>query len=147
LCIKTSTRRTSSRFQDGRLEAPVDTNEYDYNAPRERERRAVDQKEYQSKIGSLLYLTVTSRTSNFLCVCALIFMRRLHISMPSSGLQISFDTLLSMVFGTRRPLLFRFLVSHMPTSRGVESIRNRLRVLASLWVLRLFLGLLGINLV
>jgi hypothetical protein len=89
------------------------------------------------------------RTSSFLCVYALVFNRRweLHISRPSSGSSGNFDTLLSSVFGTRRPLPFYFLVFRMPTLRGVESIGNRLRVLASLWVLHLFLGLLTNNLV
>jgi hypothetical protein len=81
------------------------------------------------------------RTSGFLCVCALVFRcrRGLHIGRPSSGSSGIFDTLLSSVFGTRRPLLFRFLVYRMPTLRGVESIGNRLRVLASFWDPRLFL--------
>jgi hypothetical protein len=58
-----------------------------------------------------------------------------------------FDTLLCLVFGTRRPLPFRFLVFQMPTLRGVESIGNQLRGLASFWDLRLFLGLLENSLV
>jgi hypothetical protein len=67
-----------------------------------------------------------------------------RLSSGSSGI---FDTLLSTVFGTRGPLPFRFLVFRMPTLRGVESIGNRLRVLASFWVLRLFLDLLANSLV
>jgi hypothetical protein len=84
-----------------------------------------------------------------LCVCALVFRRRwgLHISRPSSGSSGIFDTLLRSVFGTRRPLLFRFLVFRMPTLRGVESIGSRLRVLVSFWVPRLFLSVLVNNLV
>jgi hypothetical protein len=36
----------------------------------------VDQKEYRSMIGSLLYLTATWPDIQFLCVCALVFWRR-----------------------------------------------------------------------
>jgi hypothetical protein len=36
-------------------------------------------------------------------------------------------------FGTRRPLLLRFLVFWMPTLRSVVSIENWLRVLPSSW--------------
>jgi hypothetical protein len=88
-------------------------------------------------------------TSSFLCVCALFFRhhRGLHISRPSSRSSGIFDTLQSSVFGTRRPLPFRFLVFRMPTLRSVESIGNWLRVLANFWGLRLFLGLLANNLV
>jgi hypothetical protein len=86
----------------------------------------VDQKEYQSMIGSLLYLTVMRPDIQFLCVCALVFKRHrgLHIGRPSSGSSGIFDTLLSLFFGTQRPLLFRFLVFRMPILRGVESIES-----------------------
>jgi hypothetical protein len=69
--------------------------------------------------------------------------RGLHISRLSSGSSGIFDTLLSLVFGIRRPLAFRFIVFKMPTLRGVELIGNQLRVLASFWDPRLFLGLLA----
>jgi hypothetical protein len=52
-----------------------------------------------------------------------------------------------LVFGTRRPLLFLFLVFQMSILRGVESIGSRLLEHASFWVLHLFLGLLAKNLV
>jgi hypothetical protein len=52
-----------------------------------------------------------------------------------------------LVFVTRRPLLFRFLVFRMPILRGVESIGSRLRGLVSFWVPRLFLDLLANSLV
>jgi hypothetical protein len=71
----------------------------------------------------------------------------LHIGQPSSGSSGIIDTLLSSVFGTRRPLPFHFLVFRMPTLQGVESIGNRLQVHASFWDLRLFLGLLANSLV
>jgi hypothetical protein len=70
-----------------------------------------------------------------------------QLEQMSNGAMFATDTLLSSVFGTRRPLLFRFLVFRMPTLRGVESIGNRLRVLASFWVPHLFLGLLVNSLV
>jgi hypothetical protein len=113
------------------------------------DREPVDQEEYPSMIGSLLYLTTTGWTSSFLCVCALVFGHRqgLHIGRLSSGSSGIFDTVPSSVFGIRRPLPFRFLGFLMPTLWGVESIENRLWVLASFWVLRLFLGLLANNLV
>jgi hypothetical protein len=41
-----------------------------------------------------------------------------------------FDTLLSSVFGTWRPLPFHLLVFRMPTLWGVKSIGNRLRALS-----------------
>jgi hypothetical protein len=109
----------------------------------------VDQKKYRSMIGSLLYLTRRGWTSNFLCVCALVFRccQGLHIGRPSSGSSGIFDTLLDSVFGTRLPLPFCFLVFRILTMRGVESIKNRLRVFDSFWDLHLFLGLLANNLV
>jgi hypothetical protein len=113
------------------------------------DREPVDQKEYRSMFDSILYLTSTRPTSSYLCVYALIFIcrRGLHIGRPSSRSLGIFDTLLSLVFGTRCPLPFRFLVFRMPTLRGVESIGNRPWVLASFWGLHLFLGLLTNNLV
>jgi hypothetical protein len=61
-------------------------------------------------ISSLLYLTVTRLDIHFLSVCV-IFMRGrgLHIGRPSSGSSGIFDILLSLFFGTRHPLPFRFL--------------------------------------
>jgi hypothetical protein len=82
--------------------------------------------------------TCGPRTIRTVCI-----LRGLHISRPSSGSSCIFDTLLSSVFGTRRPLPFRFLVFRMPTLRGVESIGNRLRVLANFWYPHLFIGLLA----
>jgi hypothetical protein len=56
--------------QDGRLEAPVDTDEYDYNTRRDEDGEPVDQKEYRSMISSLLYLTTTRPDIQFsVCLC------------------------------------------------------------------------------
>jgi hypothetical protein len=84
----------------------------------------VDQKEYQSMIGSLLYLTAMRPDIQFVCAYALAFKcRRGHrIGRPSSGPSGIFHKLLSLGFGTRRPLLSRFLVFRMPILWGVVSI-------------------------
>jgi hypothetical protein len=42
----------------------------------------VDQKEYRSMVGSLLYLTETRPASSFLCVCALVFRRYRGLATP-----------------------------------------------------------------
>jgi hypothetical protein len=83
----------------------------------------VDQ-EYQIMIGSLLYLMVMRLEIQFSVFYVLVFRRHrgLHIGRLSSGSSCIFDTLLSSVFGTRHPLLFRFLGFRMPTLLGVESI-------------------------
>jgi hypothetical protein len=106
----------------------------------------VDQKEYQSMIDSLLYLTATRPDIKFsvcLCACFQASQRTSH----QQAVKRIFRYLLSSVFGTRRPLPFRFLVFRMPTLRGVETIGNQLRVLASFWDLCMFFGLLANNLV
>jgi hypothetical protein len=84
----------------------------------------VDQKEYKSMIGSLLYLTAMRADIQFsVCLCA-----HFQASRRTSHRQlvkwIIFDTLLSSVFGIRRPLPFHLLVFRMPTLRGVKSIGN-----------------------
>jgi hypothetical protein len=109
----------------------------------------VDQKEYRSMIGSLLYLTAMRPDIPFsVCLCARFRRRRgVHIGRPSSGSSGIFDTLLSSVFGARRPLPFHFLVFRMSILRGVESIGSRLRGLISFWDLCLFLSFLANSLV
>jgi hypothetical protein len=104
----------------------------------------VDQKEYRSMIGSLLYLTATRPNVQFsVCLCA-----RFQASPRTSHRQAVkrifriFNTLLSSVIGTQRPLPVRFLVFWMPILWGVESIGSQLRGLVSFWNLLLFLGLL-----
>jgi hypothetical protein len=88
--------------------------------------KTVDQKENQSMIDSLLYLTVKRLDNKFsVCLCARFWRRRgLHIGRTSNGSSGIFDTLLTSVFGTRRPLPFCFLVFRMSTLRVVESIGN-----------------------
>jgi hypothetical protein len=58
------------------------------------------------------------RTFSSLCACVLIFRHHhgLHIGRTLSGCSGIFDILLSLVFGTRRPVLFRFLFFRMQTS-------------------------------
>jgi hypothetical protein len=78
------------------------------------------------------------RTYNSVCVSVLVFRRQRGccIIRPSSRSSGIFDTLLSLGFGTRRPLLLRFMVFQMPTL-GVVSIGidfGYLSVLGSLLV-------------
>jgi hypothetical protein len=106
----------------------------------------MDHKEYRSMIGSLLYLTATRPDIQFsVCLCAR-FQASTRTSHRQAVKRISSirNTLLTSVFDTRRPLPFRLFVFWMLTLRGIE---NRLRVLASFWDLRLFLGLLANSLV
>jgi hypothetical protein len=95
----------------------------------------VDQKEYQSMIDSLLYLTATRPDIKFsVCLCACF----------QASQRTSHQQAVKRIF---RYLPFRFLVFRMPTLRGVETIGNQLRVLASFWDLCMFFGLLANNLV
>jgi hypothetical protein len=56
--------------QDGWLEAPIVTDEYNYSARHDEDGEPVDQKEYRSMIGSLLYLTATRPDIKFsMCLC------------------------------------------------------------------------------
>jgi hypothetical protein len=109
----------------------------------------VDQKEYRSMIGSLLYLMLTRPNIQFsvcLCACFQTPWRTSHRQAVKRTLGI-FDTLLSSIFGIQCPLLFRFLGFRMPTLWGVDLIGSRLQGHASFWVALLFLGLLANNLV
>jgi hypothetical protein len=113
------------------------------------DREHVDQKEYRSMIGSLLYLTVTRPDIQFsVCLCTRFqalprtshrravkrIFRYLRYT-PELGLWSSASSSL------------RFLVFRMPILRSVESIGSQLRGLVSFWVPRLFLGLLANSLV
>jgi hypothetical protein len=109
----------------------------------------MDQKEYWSMIGSLLYLTVTRPNIQFsVCLCA-----HFHTS-PRTSHRYAVKRIFwylrytpELGFGIRRLLPYRFLVFQMSTLRSVELIGNQLWVLASFWDLRLFLGLLANSLV
>jgi hypothetical protein len=101
----------------------------------------VDQKEYRSMIGSLLYLTATRPYIQF-SVC----LRTRFQASPGTSHRQAIKRIYrylrytpSSVFGTRRPLPFRFLVFRMPTLRGVESIGSQLRGLAVFGILACFL--------
>jgi hypothetical protein len=109
----------------------------------------VDQKEYWSMIGSLLYLTVTRLDIQFfVCLCAHFqasprtshwqAIKRIFSYLrytPELGLWYSASSSLS---------LFGFSSANFV---GVESIASRLRGRVSFWVPRLFLGLLANSLV
>jgi hypothetical protein len=78
---------------------------------KDKEGEAVDQKEYQSMIGSLLYMTVRDRTSSLQSTCARAFSLRhtrliVKLSWGSLGTFISHPSLL---FGFRTPPLFLFV--------------------------------------
>jgi hypothetical protein len=105
----------------------------------------VDQKEYRSMIDSLLYLMATRPDIQFsVCLCA-----RFQTSPRTSRWQVikrifrylRYTPELSLWYSASSSLFL--LVFRMPTLRGVESIENRLRVLASFWFPRLFLGILA----
>jgi hypothetical protein len=68
LCIKPSTRRTPQEIQDGKLQANVDTDEYNYSVGRGRGQRACGLEGVL--IGSLLYLTATKAVHFSVCLCA-----------------------------------------------------------------------------
>jgi hypothetical protein len=113
------------------------------------DREPVDQKEYWSMISSLLYLTATRPDIQFsVCLCA-----RCQASPRTSHRQavkrifryLRYTPQLGLSYSASSSL--SLLGFWMPTLRGVESIGNRLRVLASFWGLHLFLGLLANNLV
>jgi hypothetical protein len=109
----------------------------------------VDQKEYRSLIGSLLYLTATRPDIQFsMCLCT-----RFQASLRTSHLQAvkrifryrQYTPELGLWYSASSTL--SLLVFWMLTLRGVESIGSRLRGLVSFWVPRLFLGLLANSLV
>jgi hypothetical protein len=103
----------------------------------------MDQKEYWSMIGSLLYLTTTGRTSNSLYAYALVFkcLRELRIDKQSSAYSGICDTLPTSAFGTPRPLLWLFMDFQTQILSGVGLIGSPLLGLASSWVLLWCLGL------
>jgi hypothetical protein len=109
----------------------------------------VDQKEYQSMIGSLLYLMTTRLDIQFsLCLCA-----HFQASPRTSHRQavkkifryFRYTPELGLWYSASSS--FRFLVFQMSILQDVELIESRLWVLASFWDLRLFLGPLANSLV
>jgi hypothetical protein len=95
----------------------------------------VDQKEYRSMIGSLLYLTATRPDIQFsVCLCA-----RFQASPRTSHRQAlsansgTCITLLTSAFGTPRLLLWRFMVFETQILPGVGWIGNPLLGLDSFW--------------
>jgi hypothetical protein len=103
----------------------------------------VDQKEYRSMMGSLLYLTATRPDIQFsVCLCS-----RFQESSRTSHRQA-----VKRIFrylrhtpdfglGTPRPLLWRFMVFRMRILLGVGGIGSPLLGLASFWDLLWCLGL------
>jgi hypothetical protein len=103
----------------------------------------VDQKEYRSMIGSLLYLTATRPDIQFsVCLCAH-FQESPRTSHRQAVKRISGTcvTLPILAFGTPRPLLWRFMVFRMWILPGVGWIGSPLLGLASFWDLLWCLGL------
>jgi hypothetical protein len=102
----------------------------------------VEQREYQSMIGSLLYLigSLLYQTYSSVCVCALVFKphRGHHIDRPSRGSSGTYSLPLVLAFGIRPPRLFLFMVFLMWISLVVESRGSLLLVLASFFGPRWF---------
>jgi hypothetical protein len=103
----------------------------------------VDQREYRSMIGSLLYLTVTRPDIQFsVCLCARFRLRRgHHIDRPSRGSSGTYGRPLVLVFGILPLRLFLFMVFLMQILLVVESRGSLLLVLISFLGPRWFRGL------
>jgi hypothetical protein len=69
------------------------------------DRESVDQREYRSMIGFLLYLTATRPTYSSVCVCALVFRLRRghHIDRLSRGFSGTYSPPLVLAFGILPP--------------------------------------------
>jgi hypothetical protein len=80
------------------------------------------------------------------CVGSLVHLVGVSISLEKNFYQLPFSPP-SLVRRIGPSSSLSLLGFRMPTLQGVESIRNRLRVLASFWVFRLSLGPLANNLV
>jgi hypothetical protein len=108
----------------------------------------VDQREYRSMIGSLLYLTATRQYSS-VCVCALVFRlrREHHIDRPSRGSSGTYSLPLVLSFCILPPRLFLFMVFLMRILLVVELRGSLLLVLASFLGSRWFHGLPASSLV
>jgi hypothetical protein len=95
----------------------------------------VDQKEYRSMIGSLLYLTTTRPDIQFsVCLCAHFKrLQGLRIGKRSSVYSGTCVTLPTSAFGTPCLLLWRFMVFQKRILPGVGWIGSPLLGLASFW--------------
>jgi hypothetical protein len=82
----------------------------------------VDQREYRSMIGSLLYLTATRPDIQFsVCLCARFRLRRgPQIDRPSRGFSGTYSLPLVLSFGILPPRLFLFMVFLMRILLVVE---------------------------
>jgi hypothetical protein len=103
----------------------------------------VDQKEYRSMTGSLLYLTTTRPDIQFsVCLCTRFkCFQGLRIGKRSSVYSGTCVTLLTSAFGTLRLLLWRFMVFQTRILPGVGWIGSPLLGLASFWDLLWCLGI------
>jgi hypothetical protein len=109
----------------------------------------VDQWEYQSMIGSLLYPTATRPDIQFsVCLCAHFRLRRgHHIDRPSRGFSSTYSLPLVLAFGILPPQLFLFMVFLMRILLVVESRGSLLLILVSFLDPRWFRGLPASSLV
>jgi hypothetical protein len=96
----------------------------------------VDQKEYQSMIGSLLYLIVTRLDIQFSVCYSLVFklLQGLHINRQSSSYSGICDTLWTSAFGTPYLLLWCFMDFQMRILPDVGWIGCPLLGLTNSWV-------------
>jgi hypothetical protein len=105
---------------------------------------AVDQREYMSMIGSLLYLTTTWPNTQFIVsVCTLSsFLHTIHIGKPFTGSSVISNTHSNLGFDT--PLLHRLILLAFPMLilRVVELTEKALLVYVIFLDLLLFVGLL-----
>jgi hypothetical protein len=105
----------------------------------------VDQKEYRSMIGSLLYLKATRLDIQFsVCMCARF--QASPITSHRKAVKRIFSTCVTLptsAIGTPRPLLWRFMVFQTWILPGVGWIGSPLMGLARFWVLLWCLGLLA----
>jgi hypothetical protein len=113
------------------------------------DRELVDQREYRSMIGSLLYLTRRGQTYSSVCVCALVFRPRRghHIDRPSRGSSGTYSLPMVLALGILPPRLFHFMVFLMRILLVAEWRGSLLLVLASFLGDRWFRGLPASSLV
>jgi hypothetical protein len=109
---------------------------------------AVDQSEYRSMIGSLLYLTVTRSEIQFVVCCVRAFRlpHALHTGQQFSGSSGILNTHSSLRFGILFLLRWILLIFPMLIFRVVGLIERALLILVIFSDLLLFVGLLKNNL-